>query len=117
MDFTFSPEADEAAELAASILRDNTGTERLKAVEAAGDRFDRELWATLSNSFDWADLGLIELCHVLVEVGHTVAPLPLASRNLSGTSRVDHATPATPVPLPPVAAMVPATWVPWPSSS
>lgn len=78
MDFTFSPESDDAAELAASILRDNTGTERLKAVEAAGDRFDRELWATLTNAFDWADLGLIELCRILVEVGRTVAPLPLA---------------------------------------
>jgi alkylation response protein AidB-like acyl-CoA dehydrogenase len=82
MDFTFSPEADEAAELAASILRDNTGTARLKAVEAAGDRFDRELWATLNGAtggaFDWADLGLIELCRILVEVGRTVAPLPLA---------------------------------------
>jgi len=78
MDFTFSPEADDAAELAASILRDNTGTARLKAVEAAGDRFDRELWATLSNAFDWADLGLVELCRILVEVGRTVAPLPLA---------------------------------------
>ncbi len=78
MDFTFSPDADDAAELAASILGDNTGTERLKAVEAAGDRFDRELWATLSTSFDWADLGLVELCRILVEVGRTVAPLPLA---------------------------------------
>jgi alkylation response protein AidB-like acyl-CoA dehydrogenase len=78
MDFTFSPESDDAAELAASILRDNTGTERLKAVEAAGDRFDRDLWATLTNAFDWADLGLIELCRILVEVGRTVAPLPLA---------------------------------------
>jgi alkylation response protein AidB-like acyl-CoA dehydrogenase len=78
MDFTFAPEADDAAELAASILSDNTGTDRLKAVEAAGDRFDRELWATLSTAFDWSDLGLIELCRVLVEVGRTVAPLPLA---------------------------------------
>jgi alkylation response protein AidB-like acyl-CoA dehydrogenase len=78
MDFTFSPESDEAAELATSILADHTTTARLKAVEAAGDRFDRELWATLSNSFDWADLGLIELCRILVEVGRTVAPLPLA---------------------------------------
>jgi alkylation response protein AidB-like acyl-CoA dehydrogenase len=78
MDFTFAPEADDAAELAASILGDNTTTERLKAVEAGGDRFDRELWATLSTAFDWSDLGLIELCRILVEVGRTVAPLPLA---------------------------------------
>lgn len=78
MEFTFTPEADEAAELAASILRDKTGAERLKAVEAAGDRFDRDLWATLSEAFDWSELGLIELCRVLVEVGRTVAPIPLA---------------------------------------
>ncbi|HUS20971.1 MAG TPA: acyl-CoA dehydrogenase [Aeromicrobium sp.] len=78
MDFTFAPEADDAAELAASILGDNTTTARLKAVEAAGDRFDRELWATLSTAFDWSELGLIELCRILVEVGRTVAPLPLA---------------------------------------
>ena len=78
MDFTFTPEADEAAELTASILRDKTGTERLKAVEADGDRFDRELWATLGEAFDWSDLGLIELCRVLVEVGRAVAPVPLA---------------------------------------
>jgi len=82
MDFTFAPEADDAAELAASILDDHTTTERLKAVEAAGDRFDRELWATLNGAsggaFDWADLGLVELCRILVEVGRTVAPLPLA---------------------------------------
>ena len=60
MEFTFSPESDDAAELAASILGDKTGPERLKAVELAGDRFDRELWATLTNAFEWADLGLIE---------------------------------------------------------
>ncbi|MFL6089889.1 MAG: acyl-CoA dehydrogenase family protein [Aeromicrobium sp.] len=78
MDFTFSPEADEAAQLAASILGDHTGVERLKAVEADGDRFDRELWATLTNAFDWSELSLIELCRILVEVGRTVAPLPLA---------------------------------------
>jgi alkylation response protein AidB-like acyl-CoA dehydrogenase len=77
MDFTFAPEADEAAELAASILADHTTTDRLKAVEAAGDRFDRELWATLSNAFEWSDLDLTQLCRILVEVGRTVAPLPL----------------------------------------
>jgi alkylation response protein AidB-like acyl-CoA dehydrogenase len=78
MDFTFPLEADEAADLVASILRDHTGPERLKAVEANGDRFDRELWTTLTNSFDWSELSLIELCRILVEVGRTVAPVPLA---------------------------------------
>jgi len=78
MDFLFTPEQDEAAALAAEILADKATPERMKAVEAAGDRFDRELWATLGDAFDWADLGLLELARVLVEVGRTVAPVPLA---------------------------------------
>ena len=63
--------------------------ERMKAVEAEGDRFDRELWAELGSAgllglalpeeYDGAGLGLVELCRVLVEVGRTVAPVPLAA--------------------------------------
>lgn len=89
MDFSFTPEQDEAAELAARILADRATNERMKAVEQAGDRFDRELWAELGASgllglalpeeHDGAGLGLIELCRVLVEVGRTVAPVPLAA--------------------------------------
>lgn len=88
MDFTFTPEQDDAAELAAKILGDRTTTERLREVERAGDRFDAELWRALSEAgltsltvpeeYDGAGLGLIELCRVLVEVGRTVAPVPLA---------------------------------------
>ena len=89
MDFTFTPEQDEAAELTAGILRDRATNDRLKAVEAAGDRFDRDLWAELGAAgllglalperYDGAGLGLIELSRVLVEVGRTVAPVPLAT--------------------------------------
>ncbi|MFC6340722.1 acyl-CoA dehydrogenase family protein, partial [Nocardioides hankookensis] len=50
MDFRFTQEQDEAAELAASILKDRATNERLKAVEAQGDRFDRELWAALGEA-------------------------------------------------------------------
>lgn len=78
MDFLFTPEQDEAAALAADILADKATSERMKAVEAAGDRFDRELWATLGDAFDWAELDLLELARVLVEVGRKVAPVPLA---------------------------------------
>ena len=78
MDFLFTPEQDEAAALAAEILEDKATTERMKAVEAEGDRFDRELWATLGDAFDWTELDLLELARVLVEVGRTVAPVPLA---------------------------------------
>ena len=89
MDFTFTPEQDEAAELAAKILSDRATNERMKAVEADGSRFDRELWAELGSAgllglalpeeYDGAGLGLVELCRVLVEVGRTVAPVPLAA--------------------------------------
>ena len=78
MDFLFTPEQDEAAELAAQILADKTTTERLKEVEAGGDRFDRALWATLGDAFDWSELDLIMLARVLVECGRRVAPVPLA---------------------------------------
>ena len=60
----------------------------MKAVEKDGDRFDRELWRELSEAgllslavpeaYGGAGLGLTELCRVLVEVGRTVAPVPLA---------------------------------------
>jgi alkylation response protein AidB-like acyl-CoA dehydrogenase len=89
MDFTFTPEQDEAAELAARILGDRATNERMKQVEQTGDRFDRELWAELGSAgllglslpeqYDGAGLGLIELCRVLVEVGRRVAPVPLAA--------------------------------------
>jgi alkylation response protein AidB-like acyl-CoA dehydrogenase len=89
MDFTFTPEQDEAAELAARILRDRATNERMKTVEKAGDRFDADLWAELGSAgllglalpeeHDGAGLGLIELTRVLVEVGRRVAPVPLAA--------------------------------------
>ncbi len=89
MDFTFTAEQDEAADLAARILADRATNERMKAVEAGGSRFDRELWAALGaagllglalpEEYDGAGLGLVELCRVLVEVGRTVAPVPLAA--------------------------------------
>ncbi len=89
MDFTFTPEQDEAAELAARILKDRATNERMKAVEARGSRFDRELWQDLADAgllslaipeeYGGAGLGLIELTRVLVEVGRRVAPVPLAA--------------------------------------
>ncbi|MEJ7633605.1 acyl-CoA dehydrogenase family protein [Aeromicrobium sp.] len=102
MDFTFSPEADDAASLAATILKDHTGPERLAEVEAAGNRFDPVLWRALGGagllslttpeSHDGAGLGFLELCRVLVEVGRTVAPAPLASDSVARLFLAEHGT-------------------------
>ena len=93
MDFTFSSEADDAAELAATILKDHTTPERLAEVEAGGNRFDPVLWKALGDAglrslttpetHDGAGLGLLELCRVLVEVGRTVAPAPIATDSVA----------------------------------
>ena len=96
MDFNLPPEAEDAAALAATILKDHTTTERLIEVEAAGNRFDPVLWKALGDagllslttpeSHDGAGLGFLELCRVLVEVGRTVAPVPLATDSVARLS-------------------------------
>ncbi|NGN94210.1 acyl-CoA/acyl-ACP dehydrogenase [Nocardioides sp. KC13] len=91
MDFSFTTESDDAAELAAKIIGDATTLERLRTVEAdAGDRgrFDTSLWTALGEAGllglhlpddqNGAGLGLVELCRVLIEAGRRVAPVPLA---------------------------------------
>lgn len=89
MDFTFTPEADEAAALAADILAARVTPERQREVEAQGDRHDASLWADLASagllslavpeSYGGAGLGLLETCRVLVEAGRVVAPVPAAT--------------------------------------
>src|SRR4051794_688857 len=95
MDFTFTQGQDDAAELAARILRDHPTNQRMRAVEAAGDRSDRDLWAALAaagllglalpEEHDGAGLGLIELCRLLVlaaaaeQLGITEGALPLTA--------------------------------------
>ncbi len=89
MDFEFSPEADEAATLAATIVGDRATNEQMRAVESKGDRFDPALWSALGDAgllglalpeaHGGAGLGLIEQCRVIVEVGRRVAPVPIAT--------------------------------------
>ncbi len=101
MDFTFTSEQDEAAALAAQILGDRATNARMREVEAAGDRFDRELWRELGaagllglwlpEEVDGSGLGVVELCRVLVEVGRTVAPVPLAAHGPASRFLAEHA--------------------------
>lgn len=103
MDFSFTPEQDEAAELAARILADRATPERMRAVEQDGDRFDRDLWRDLGEAgmlglalpeeHGGAGLGILELCRVLVEVGRKVAPVPLAFHGPAARLVAEHGSP------------------------
>lgn len=86
MDFSFSDEFADLADLTRTIVADHLTPVRLTEVEATGDRFDRALWtdlakagvlsAALPESVGGSGLGLLEQCAVLVELGRTVAPVP-----------------------------------------
>lgn len=94
MDYTLSDDQTAIVELAARILGDRCSPEALAAVEAAGDRFDPDLWALLAD----ADLlglclpeadggggyGVLEAALLCQEVGRTAAPVPLWSTVLLG---------------------------------
>ncbi len=102
MNFDFTAEQDEAAALAAQILDDKATNDRMKQVEAGGDRFDADLWRDLAGAgllslwiperHDGAGLGLLELCRVLVEVGRTVAPVPLAAHGAASLALAELGT-------------------------
>ncbi len=89
MDFAPTPEGVDAAALAATILQDHCTNERLKAAETGAGRFDRDLWGRLGEAgllglavpetHGGSDLGVLELCSVLVEAGRRVAPVPLGA--------------------------------------
>lgn len=87
MDFTFTETQNDAAELAATIFKNECTPERLKAADKG--RFDQMLWKKLADagllglclpeSAGGSGLGLLELASVLVEAGRLVAPAPLSS--------------------------------------
>jgi acyl-CoA dehydrogenase len=86
VNFTQNESQRELAVLSRRILTDRLTPERLAAAEAAGDRFDPALWASLARagllaaglpeSVGGAGLGLLEQCSVLTELGRAVAPVP-----------------------------------------
>lgn len=104
MDFQFTPEQDAAGELAATILAGGTGPERLREIDGTGRRFDTDLWLALHDAglltlttpeqYDGAGLGLTELCRVLVEVGRTVAPVPVGVHGVARLAIVSYGSPA-----------------------
>ena len=100
MDFTPTPEQADAAGLAAAIFADRCTPDRLKAVDAQDDRFDRDLMGRLGESgllglplpeeYGGSGLGLLEACSVLVEAGRFLAPVPLASHVVTAMTVAEH---------------------------
>ena len=103
MDFTPTPAQGDVEALAKQVLGDRCTNERQKAVEAAGDRFDRELWQEagslgllgipLPEEHGGAGLGVLELTTLLVEAGRVIAPLPLAVHLVSARLVAEAGTP------------------------
>ena len=105
MDFLQNEGQRELAALSRDILSDRCTPERLREVEAGGDRFDPGLWAelaragilaaTLPEALGGSGLGLLEQCSVLTEIGRAVAPAPfLASIVLGAGALAAFGTPA-----------------------
>ena len=86
MDFTLDDTQSSLRDLARQIFTEQASHERLKELEAGGQSFDTELWATLERSgllsLGTDDGGFIEQCVLLAEQGRAVAPVPLWSHLL-----------------------------------
>ena len=86
MDFAFTEDQDALRQLARTILDDHCTHERLKALAATAEWFDRTAWAALAEArllgvalpedVGGSGLGFVELCILLEEVGRAVAPVP-----------------------------------------
>src|ERR1035438_5265065 len=96
MDFFLNDDQQELSALARRVLSDRVTEDRLREIEAGGDRFDPALWADLASagilaaalpeSLGGAGLGLLEQCSVLAEIGRAVAPAPYLASIVLGAS-------------------------------
>ena len=88
MDFSLTEDQQSLRALAADIFGDKATSERVEAIEATAEVFDRDLWRDLAaagllaialpESAGGAGLGLVELALVCEQHGKVVAPIPLA---------------------------------------
>lgn len=76
MDFSFTEAQTELAGLTRRIVGDRVTVERLRAAEATGSRYDRQLWAVLAETGILGVDDLFEQCSVLIELGRGTAPVP-----------------------------------------
>lgn len=103
MDFALSNEQQEAAKLAAEILKATCASETHKEVAAAnGDRFSSRVWTTLAEAgllalslpeeFGGSGLGFSEACSVFIEVGRQVAPAPVTTHVVASLAIAEFGT-------------------------
>ncbi len=88
MDFSLTVDQESLRALAGDIFGDKATPDRIEAVEATAERFDRDLWRDLAEAgllgialpeaSGGAGLGLVELALVCEQHGRVVAPIPLA---------------------------------------
>ncbi len=90
MDFSLDDTQTALAQLARRVFTERASHDRLKELEAGGQSFDRDLWASLRSSgllgVGIADGGFLEQCVVLIEQGRAVAPVPLWSHYVGGAA-------------------------------
>jgi alkylation response protein AidB-like acyl-CoA dehydrogenase len=95
VDFDFGEEQQDLQNLAKQILEGELTNERLREIDAGGDRFDRDLWGKLAEAGllgvavpeaqGGLGYGFLEAALVLEQIGRTVAPVPyLATVVLGG---------------------------------
>jgi 3-oxocholest-4-en-26-oyl-CoA dehydrogenase beta subunit len=99
MDFGFTEEEQDVAELSRRILEDKITHERLTEIESRdGPRFDPELWRALADAdllriglpdaSGGMGLGLLAQCLVLEQVGRTLAPVPVLPSIVTGAMAI-----------------------------
>jgi alkylation response protein AidB-like acyl-CoA dehydrogenase len=98
MDFTLTAETQAICDLAARILRERSSPERLDALDANGEWFDRStyralaeaglLGAALPAEVGGAGLGSVELHFLLEQVGATTAHIPVLETVALGASAI-----------------------------
>jgi alkylation response protein AidB-like acyl-CoA dehydrogenase len=100
MDFTFTEEHEAIAKVARQLLEDRATPERLAALEATETRHDPDLWRELAaadllgvalpETVGGSGHGFLELVTLLVEVGRSVAPVPVFATLVLGADSVAH---------------------------
>ena len=95
MDFDFSEDQIDLSNLAKTIFSDLSTSDRVAEIEKTDQRFDKNLWETLSDSgllgvtipesYGGLGLGMVELSLVLEQQGRKVAPVPLLATSILGS--------------------------------